>query len=67
LNEHLRRTPSAKHDNALAEYTELIYGMPREGYRGCTRRADGEVLEITDPLVEIRAVVKGRRQGRHSM
>jgi len=51
LNEHLRR------QGKLDELTELIYGMPREGYRGCQRREDSELLRITDPL-EVIAEVK---------
>jgi len=44
LNEHLRR------QGKLDELIELTYGMPREGYRGCQRREDSEVLQIIDPL-----------------
>ena len=29
---------------------ELTYGIPREGYRGCQRRKDDELLQIGDPL-----------------
>jgi len=56
LNEHLRR------QNKLDELTELIYGMPREGYRGCERRADDELLQIGDPLVEVTAVIEGEKE-----
>jgi hypothetical protein len=52
LNEHLRR------QGKLDELTEIIYGMPREGYRGCERRDDAELLQIGDPLVEINAVIE---------
>ncbi len=52
LNEHLRR------QGKLDELTELIYGMPREGYRGCERRPDGELLQIGDPLVEVTAIIE---------
>lgn len=50
LNEHLRRLPSEEFPNKLDELTDLLYGLPREGYRGCQRRADGELLQIEDPL-----------------
>ena len=58
LNEHLRRKPSETHGTKLDELTDMIYGMPREGYRGCERRPDQELLQIGDPLVEIAAVVE---------
>ncbi len=51
LNEHLRR------QDKLDELTQLIYGMPREGYRGCQRREDGELLQIGDPLEVIAEVL----------
>lgn len=50
LNEHLRRLPSEEHGNKLNEFTQLIYGMPREGYRGCSLRPSDQVLEFKDPL-----------------
>lgn len=56
LNEHLRR------QNKLDELTELIYGMPREGYRGCERRADDELLQIGDPLVEVTALIEVEKE-----
>ena len=46
LNEHLRR------QGRLEELTEALYGMPREGYRGCQLRQDDEILQFTDPLAE---------------
>ena len=52
LNEHLRRR------GKLNELTELLYGMPKEGYRGCEPRPDNELLQITDPLVEMTAVIE---------
>lgn len=58
LNEHLRRQKSETHPNKLDELTALIYGMPREGYRGCERRPDNELLQISDPLVEITALIE---------
>ena len=51
LNEHLLR------QDKLVELVDLTYGMPREGYRGCQRREDGEVLQIVDPLAEIVAEI----------
>lgn len=60
LNEHLRRQDAYQRGlfpNALEELTELIYGLPREGYRGCQRREDGEMLQIADPLAEIVAEI----------
>jgi len=53
LNEHLRRLPSEKHSNKLDELTSLLYGLPREGYRGCQRRSDNELLQIEDPLAVV--------------
>ncbi len=58
LNEHLRRKPSETHENKLDELTEMIYGMPREGYRGCERLPDNELLQISDPLVEVTALIE---------
>ena len=57
LNAHLSRQASEDYPNKLTELTELIYGVPREGYRGCERRPDNELLRIGDPLLEINAVV----------
>jgi hypothetical protein len=34
----------------------MLYGLPREGYRGCEPRDEREQLQIEDPL-EIRASV----------
>ncbi len=50
LNAHLSRLASEDYPNKLTELTELIYGLPREGYRGCERRSDTELLQITNPL-----------------
>ena len=52
LNEHLRR------QGKLEELIDMTYGIPREGYRGCQRREDGELLQIVDPLEEIIAEVR---------
>ena len=58
LNEHLSRLPSEDQSNKLLELTSLVYGMPREGYRGCERRADEELLQINDPLASINALIE---------
>ena len=58
LNEHLSRLASEEYPNKLTEFTKLIYGMPREGYRGCEKRPDNELLQIGDPLVEIHADIE---------
>ena len=50
LNEHLRRLPSEEGGSKLDELTQLIYGIPREGYRGCELRPTSEVIQIQDPL-----------------
>jgi len=50
LNEHLRRLSSENYANKLDELTDLLYGLPREGYRGCQRKPDNELLQIGDPL-----------------
>jgi hypothetical protein len=52
LNEHLRR------QDKLDKFTEMIYGISREGYRGCQRRGDSELLQIIDPLEEIGAEIR---------
>jgi hypothetical protein len=39
------------------EFNGLVYGIPREGYRGCEPRPGGEVIQIKDPIREIRAVI----------
>ena len=49
LNEHLRR------QGRLDELISKVYGLPREGYRGCQRRADDEVIQALDPLAEVGA------------
>ena len=36
--------------NKLAELTDLLYGLPREGYRGCELKSENEPLKIQDPL-----------------
>jgi len=61
LNMHLLGQEDEEHGNKLLAFTNLIYGLPREGYRGCELRDPNEVLEVEDPL-EIRARV--RIQGR---
>lgn len=56
LNMHLLQQPDEEHGNKLLEFTDMLYGLPREGYRGCELRDPDEVLTIGDPL-EIRATV----------
>jgi hypothetical protein len=51
LNEHLRR------QGKLEEFIQMTYPLPREGYRGCQRREDHEVLQIADPLHDLIAEV----------
>ncbi len=51
LNEHLRR------QGRLDHLVTLTYGMSREGYRGCQRREDGELLQIGDPLEVVAEVL----------
>lgn len=51
LIEHLRR------EGSLHRFLRLTYGLPREGYRGCQRREEGEVLQVTDPLAEVAAKI----------
>lgn len=53
---HLSRLPSESHGNKLTEFTALIYGLPREGYRGCERLPGETLLQISDPL-EIQAEI----------
>lgn len=52
LNMHLSRQDASDdlHPNKLAQLTDLLYGLPREGYRGCDRRSENEPLKIQDPL-----------------
>lgn len=52
LNEHLRR------QGKLDELIEMTYGLEREGYRGCERRSDTELLQVSDPLEEAVANVR---------
>lgn len=59
LNMHLSRIPDEEFGNKLTALTDLLYGLPREGYRGCDRRDPGELLQIEDPL-EIRATIEVR-------
>lgn len=39
------------------EFNDLVYGISREGYRGCQPRPDNELLEISDPLREVMATI----------
>lgn len=34
-------------------WNDLVYGIPREGYRGVHPRPDEELLEVSDPLKEM--------------
>lgn len=54
---YLSKLSSPLHENKLMEFLQLTYGMPREGYRGCQGREDGELLQIGDPLGEVIAEV----------
>ena len=56
LNMHLSRIQDKDHGNKLTALTDLLYGLPREGYRGCNRKESGEILQIEDPL-EIKASI----------
>ncbi len=44
-------------EERFEEFNDLVYGIPREGYRGCQPRQDKELLQITDPLREIKATI----------
>ena len=50
LNKHLLLIPSEDHGNKLVEFTNLVYGMPREGYRGVDRLPGDQELEMNNPL-----------------
>lgn len=50
LNEHLRRQADPEFGNQLNALTQRIYGLPREGYRGCQKRASEETIVWQDPL-----------------
>lgn len=53
LNMHLIRKKTddgVRHSNKLVELTDMLYGLPREGYRGCELRSENEPLKIQDPL-----------------
>ena len=39
------------------EFNNLVYGMPREGYRGCQPRQDEELLQTSDPLRKVMAAL----------
>ncbi len=51
LNQHLIE------QGKFEEFTDLSYGLPREGYRGCTPRPPGELIQISDPLREVKASI----------
>lgn len=40
-------------------WNDLIYGIPREGYRGSHLRPDEERFEISDPLARVRGRIEG--------
>ncbi len=52
LNMHLSRQDASEelHPNKLVELTDILYGLPREGYRGCDMKSENEPLKIGDPL-----------------
>jgi hypothetical protein len=50
LNMHLSRIPDEEHGNKLTALTDKLYGLPREGYRGCDRKEPSALLQIADPL-----------------
>ncbi len=58
LNMHLLSIPDDEHGNKLMALTETIYGIPREGYRGCNTLPDNELLNISDPLAELKATIE---------
>lgn len=49
LNQHLIE------QGQFEDFNDLVYGLPREGYRGCQPKPDGELLQITNPLHELKA------------
>lgn len=57
LNKHLSHLPSETHGDKLLEFVDLVYPLPREGYRGCEPRPDGELIQIKDPILEIMAAI----------
>ena len=61
LNKHLERIPDEGYGNKMSAFTDLAYGLPREGYRGLDRRPSEELLQITDPL-EVRASVAPKKE-----
>jgi hypothetical protein len=50
LNMHLSRKEDQEHGDQLTALTDMLYGLPREGYRGCDQRSPSEPLKIEDPL-----------------
>jgi hypothetical protein len=52
LNMHLIGQDASEdlYPNKLVELTDLLYGLPREGYRGCDQKSENEPLKIEDPL-----------------
>lgn len=42
---------------AFEEWNDLIYGVPREGYRGCEPLPSSQVLEVRDPIREVLATI----------
>ena len=51
LWEHLHR------QGKVEEFGRMVYGIPREGYRGCQRREDDELMQVSDPLEELAATI----------
>lgn len=56
LNMHLSGIKSETHVNKLEEFVAMVYPLPREGYRGCEKLPDSQIVELSDPL-EINAIV----------
>lgn len=44
--------------NRFKEFNDMIYGIQREGYRGCEPRNGQELLQISDPLQEIKTTIE---------
>ena len=42
----------------FSEFNDLAYGLPREGYRGCQPIPGGHLLQVGDPLREVKASIE---------
>jgi len=56
LNQHLIE------QDKFEEFNDMAYGLPREGYRGCQPLDGDALLQISDPLREVRASIDLKKE-----